>query len=137
MSGVLDQAAMRRSRAAWVAMVALAVGVSLIAMHSALSRPGHAHDSGHAHALAAVVVGDDAPPSPACEGCASHTSMVMVCSVLLAAVAGGAVARMVRRLVARARVVRVAPPGASSWLRDATGALARVPDLHALQVMRC
>ncbi|MPY92639.1 MAG: hypothetical protein GEV08_06085 [Acidimicrobiia bacterium] len=127
----------RRSRAAWVVVVALAVGVGLIAMHSGVSRAEHAHSSTHAHALVATSASDEASHAPACEGCASHASVAMVCAVLLVAVAGGVAVRLVRRWSMRARVVQVAPAGLLRWLGAQVGALARPPDLHALQVMRC
>lgn len=136
-SGVLEQPAVRRrSRAAWVVILALAVGVGLISMHTGAPSSAHAHSSGHAAAVVAMDAGD-ASHGSSCKGCASHSSMAAVCAVLLVAVASGVAARVARRLAVLARVVHVAPAAALCWVRTSMCAVARAPNLHALQVMRC
>ena len=79
----------RRSSAVWVVVLALAVGLGLIAMHTGVSGSEHTHGSDHPGALVAIQAGDDATHPPACDGCTSHSSVAMVCAVLLVAAGGG------------------------------------------------
>lgn len=117
-------------------VLALAVGLGLISMHTGVHGSEHAHGSDRAGALVATETGDDATHAPLCDGCGSHSSAAMVCAVLLVAVARVAV-RVVRRRLRFARLVHVAPMLAWCSLRASVSVLARPPNLHALQVMRC
>lgn len=133
--GVSGQSETRlRSRAARVAILALAVGLGLVAMHS--GAPGREHADGGGHAVP-MEAGHDGLHVPACDGCSPHGETTALCAVLLVAAAGSLAARVGRRLLAQARLVHVATAGALSALLAATSMPAGPPDRHALQVMRC
>ena len=127
----------RAERRGWAALLALLIGVGLIAMHTGPSSPtGHAHHpGGHEHSEAASSADGHAPECGA--GCSSHSSVLVACTMLLIAAAGGAAIRVARRLLTQSRLHLAA----MTLLRTSRAQLLRValkpPDLHALQVMRC
>lgn len=135
---VLVPSVMRRRRhAAWVIVVAFAIGVGLITMHAGLSCIEHAESTEHGHSVVTVPVSSGALHTPVCVDCMAHTSTTMMCAVMLLAVAGAVGVRVLRRLLTQRSVTLVLFAPVWCWARAATRQLARAPDLHALQVLRC
>lgn len=133
-----------RRPATWVALLALAVGLGLIAMHAGIACAGH-ETGAHTHQTAAQAPGTAASGDridralSSCLECMAHagTPLTMVCAVLLL-VAASQLGRLLRRLLRTLKPLG-AVVLATSWpcgLRS-THCFGRPPDLQLLEVMRC
>lgn len=111
-------------------------------MHAGLSCGEHAASAHpergeHGHSVVAIPAIDGALHDAGCAECVAHTSTTMVCAMLLFAVAGALGVRVLRRLLAQRNVALVLEVPCWRWIWPTSGPMARAPNLHALQVMRC